>query len=329
MSRTTLRSALSLLEQEGVVTPAKTGRGRLVSKDGLQQSPLARSILILDPQFSELHASPTELCCVRQCAIQTIHALGLHAIVLQQNLCEGQHLARLIEERPLGLLVLSPMTDSLDIIESFLAARVPVACFADECGVTEAPSVGIDHRAGAASLTNWLLNRGRSRILPCWVFEEGEQQPLWLNDRTEGYRTALQEHGIAPLDPVQCKLVASRNDDAPSAFTKNARMLAGHLVEYLTNGESVDAIMAVSDQVAYTVAAACRIFNMEPNDDVEIVGFGNLRSVCREREWEPAGPVASVDLTPRVVAKELVDLVLHPPRECKDAKVIPKLVFFN
>ena len=53
--------------------------------------------------------------------------------------------------------------------------------------------------------------------------------------------------------------------------------------------------MAASDGMIGFFSAALRMHGKEPNKDVWLVGYDNMWDDLEFRQWEPLGPVATVD----------------------------------
>lgn len=328
VSRTTLRAALAQLEEERLIEPTRYGRGRVVSASVFRSKGLlARTIVLIDPSLDEDESYVEEHGCqrqIREYASRVVHGLGLHSMMLNTRSCEELEIRELVEQAPHGVLLLGPMQSRQNLVENFLQHRVPVACYSDAWESKDVSSVHVDHRAGAAEITRWLLDRGHSRILPCWILEPAEE-PKWLTERAAGYKATVEGKGVAAMQPVECRvpnIAPTSRDD----FEMEARLIAGHLVEYLGSADPIDAIMATSDRAAIAIAAACRIFGKEPNQDIQIVGFGNSWAQCPENEWERQRPVASVEWPVRQIADELIDLVMNPPEQARSRVIPPRVV---
>jgi LacI family transcriptional regulator len=124
----------------------------------------------------------------------------------------------------------------------------------------DVPSVGATNWAGGIAATEHLLRLGHRRI----GMISGPEQYLCSRARTDGYRHALQQHGL-PYDP---RLV--RWGD----FRHEGGYQFGH--ELLSGAARPTAIFAGSDQQALGVYEAARQLGLSVPRDVSIVGFDDL-----------------------------------------------------
>jgi LacI family transcriptional regulator len=122
------------------------------------------------------------------------------------------------------------------------------------------PSVGATNWAGGIAATEHLLRLGHRRV----GMVSGPEEYLCSRARTDGYRHALQRHGI----PYDAQLV--RWGD----FRHEGGYRFGH--ELLSGADRPTAIFAGSDQQALGVYEAARQLGLSVPRDVSIVGFDDL-----------------------------------------------------
>lgn len=73
-------------------------------------------------------------------------------------------------------------------------------------------TVRSDHRGGGRLVTEWVLrDKGCRRPLPYRrvksVAQSNGQPPIWWQLRLAGYRDAMTDHGLSPLDPLEIDAV--------------------------------------------------------------------------------------------------------------------------
>lgn len=122
------------------------------------------------------------------------------------------------------------------------------------------PSVGATNWAGGIAATEHLLRLGHRRIGAI----SGPEKYLCSRARTDGYRHALQEHGI-PYDPELVRWGDFRHE---GGYGFGYELLSGH--------DRPTAIFAGSDQQALGVYEAARQLGFSVPRDVSIVGFDDL-----------------------------------------------------
>jgi DNA-binding LacI/PurR family transcriptional regulator len=125
----------------------------------------------------------------------------------------------------------------------------------------EVPSVSADNRGGARELTEYLLDRGHTRIafiaaLTAW--------PM-IEDRHSGYLDALRARGIDPARELQ--LFRGRWDPQSGEEMANA---------LLALAEPPSAIIAGNDLLALGVMRAVRAAGLTIPDDVAVTGFNDF-----------------------------------------------------
>lgn len=200
---------------------------------------------------------------------------------------------------------------------------IPVSAYADLIDAPDCDTVASDHYRGAYELTRWLLDHGRRTIVPVW--EEAARNEPWLQQRYNGYAAAMIAGEAWPAEPVWVPSMPHTRDDA-DAFESAARMLAGHLVELFRENACPDALMVVSDRLAYGVAAACRLFGKVPHRDVWLTGYDNYWQDCCERLLEPCGPQVTIDKRNEAIGRELVHLVLERAEMENGGKPVHRMI---
>jgi LacI family transcriptional regulator len=135
---------------------------------------------------------------------------------------------------------------SLPLIVTGRRVKAPGLCALD-----------FDNHEGGRLATRHLLELGHRRI----AFVAGDPKHPDGNERQRGYRTALDEAGVA-FDPG---LVV------PGAFTEYSGLLAAERL--LESRTPFTAIFAANDQMAFGAMVALNAFGRRVPDDVSIVGF--------------------------------------------------------
>jgi DNA-binding LacI/PurR family transcriptional regulator len=189
---------------------------------------------------------------------------------------------------------------------------IPVVAASDDPLWSRCDRVISDHEAGAFALTSWLLEQGKRRILRIWP--EQKSVPYWLQARNKGFERALATAGLQPMPamfaPPSRAVLGLVEDEDRAVFSSDVRLLGGYLIEYLSGSNpKIDAIMAASDSASYLASAACRLFGLEPNKDVWVVGYDNFWEEERVRRFEPSAPIATVEKKNHLIGQSMVDLL--------------------
>ncbi len=326
VSRTTVRLALEDLEKQGMIY--SHSRRRIVNGTIKPQKTFlsdAIALIMESPaqhEFSEKMHNIWHINFIHAGAVHAVRMAGFDALTVHPKRIAGDLLHRLIMERPGGAIVLCGVVQDQSgehIGRAFREGNIPFVIYGDMGLARDNPhfaaeidSVASDHEAGAYALTKWLLSQGRKRILRFWqlpISGPSEVQP-WLGHRNAGYERAMREAGLEPLPAVEIFDPGYHNfDNTEEEFKLQSRLMAGYLVEHLHGPRAVDAIMAPSDAIIGHLCAALRVHRKQPNRDVLLVGYDNMWDDMETRQWEPMGPVATVDKKNLAVGAELMALL--------------------
>jgi len=333
VSRTTIRNALASLKSAGYLK-ARKGRGLVVAREvGGDDSLISHTVLFLTsiPTRPEQHRMSGWIEAVEIGAIEAVAEEGWHALKLHAGRLD-ECIDRLAASRPPGLIVTHDVTDNergAEFVARLHAQGIPLVANGDWPTIARYDRVVPDHEAGAYLLTRWLIEHGRRRILRLWSADEHD---YWVVARNAGHERAMREAGIEALPPVWVKGLFRGEVRGRDEFDVKMRLFAGHLVDWLRDGDSVDAIMATTDPDVFPIAAACRRLGKVPNEDVALVGYDNNWRTCRERPYEASGPLATVDkqnhAAGRSMARMLLDRIAgklgaEPVRALVPPEVVP------
>ncbi len=317
VDRGTVARAMKSLESEGLIrrtsrmthivsATAPMAASAAASRNGL----LADAIAVLTIRETSLlgHRRPGWVEYITLGAMQAIQGSGHSAIAVHPSKLDEAGLADLAAGAPLGVVLTDLLTESGEdaILRGLRKASVPLVVCGDAAAWRDYDRVSSDQEAGCHDLTAWLVSRGHRRILPLW---HGLSRHYWLPQRLRGYRRAMREAGLVPLEPVEGPRSPQRCD-AAAAFQAGARFLAGYLIEHLRGETPVDAILTASDGEVAFVSAACRLFGKTPGSDVAVAGYDHYWADCPERRFEPSPPAASVDKRNSTIGAELVALLI-------------------
>lgn len=121
-------------------------------------------------------------------------------------------------------------------------------------------NVESDDLQGSYAITQHLLSLGHKRI----AFLSGPLAAPWTQERLEGYRRALRDHGIEPDDHLVFQ--AGRTVEEGMNAT----------VQMITEKPDATAVQAVNDLVAVGCQRILLRQGLRIPSDVSVAGFGNL-----------------------------------------------------
>ncbi len=262
-SRQTVRKALSLLEEEGLIVRVR-GSGTWLSADGHGRTGKVAVIMscpeeYLYPQLlrdieAELSPSGYEL---------EKYASG------NRILRERELLQRLLKNPPAGILLEGAKTalpsPNLDLLEQLGKKGIPIVWLhAPLPAPADAPFVLDDNEGGARILVRHLLEKGHQRI--AGIFKSDDRQGA---ERYGGYVSELLEDGL-PV-PEECILWYTTED--------RERLMNGQyawLDRFVhTQLSDCTAVVCYNDEIAYALIRTLLSAGYRVPEDCAVVSFDN------------------------------------------------------
>ncbi len=189
-------------------------------------------------------------------------AAGYSTIVCQTNEDEGRErkqIQTLLDSRVDGLLIsISKTTTHIDHLQELVDNDTPVVFFDRVCDNIESHRVITDDFEGARIATHHLINMGCRRI----AHLTGAPSLQISKGRLDGYKTALQEAGIA-IDEniiIEC--------DSPERIPEVEDKIT-------TIAAEIDGIFAINDDTAISVMRLLMHNGYRVPDDIQVIGFGD------------------------------------------------------
>jgi DNA-binding LacI/PurR family transcriptional regulator len=310
VSRDTVRAALAELVEQGWIEPGKGSRRR-VSR-GHRDGVLSNCIGILsaaDSQVFDADKPWVEDRYVMALAAATLEQQGHHIITVSMPALLRSQNDRIMQGDLRAFVVAANMCDQ-PVVGRILAnmdqAGSPVVLYGRTDGQDQRPAVFSDHYAGGRSLTAWLLARGRRRIACAWMRTMSKS---WMDDRYAGYAAAMHEAGLEAMPLIDIPKIPD-GEGGQQIFDHQSKVAAGYLAEHLRAGSGIDALLALNDPQAISLAAACRRLGCQPNADVWLAGYDNSWRYAKEWSFEGTGPMVTVDKDNAGMARRLAELVL-------------------
>jgi len=165
--------------------------------------------------------------------------------------------ARVLADRPDGVILPPPFCDVPEIVERLLSAGIATVVLATGAPAAGAYGVTIDDALAAAEMTRHLLGLGHRRI----GFIGGAANQTASARRLEGYRLALREAGL----PADEALVAQGDFSYRSGLVAAGQLLAV--------SPRPTAIFASNDDMAAAAVAAAHRLHLEVPGDLSVCGF--------------------------------------------------------
>ncbi len=182
-----------------------------------------------------------------------------------------------------------------------VAKRVPMVLIDRMVPGIEADFVGVDNRGAMYEATAHLLSRGHRRI----AYITRAEPINTVQDRLEGYRRALRDHGGAGVAEMVLTATASTEPEW------RANWPVFDVMFRLPPPERPTAALCVNDYVAANVASRLTALGLRIPEDVALAGFDNIVQVLPNGEGltTVAQPFEEIG---RTAARTLLWRMNHP-----------------
>lgn len=271
ISRSTIRQALNNAETQGLIERVP-GKGTFVARSptGKQSSHLIGYITCDSFRYlqSQLVGGAESM----------FSAKGYRVVFCNSNRDvdeENRLLEQLVLEDKVGGILIWPVLHDDPSRRLFHLAHqdlVPMVLVDRTFDGLSCDYVTSDNYAGARAAVEHLLELGHRRIA---FLSRPILQLLTITERLRGYREALRDAGIAPLEPW---LVGSAGQEMEIVFTLQsysevASQEIEQIAQYLQAPQRATAIFAMNDMMAMQAMKAIRLAGLRVPEDISLVGF--------------------------------------------------------
>lgn len=232
--------------------------------------------------------------------------LRRHRYHLQFAMVEDEALPPLIKENRVDGLLLVGCDLPTSLIRTLKERRIPLVLV--DHHLPGIDSVFTDNVGGAFQATSHLIRLGHRRI----AFVTETLDNLSFRERFEGYRQALEAHGL-PFDP---DLVAEGERGFEGGFVAMRRLL---------ERTRPTAVVAANDPTAASAMRAIRAHGLRIPEDIAIVGFDDdPLAVHTEPPLTTMRVFRSKMAT--LAAARLLDLIKHPEQPAIHIRIETELI---
>jgi DNA-binding LacI/PurR family transcriptional regulator len=188
------------------------------------------------------------------------------------------------------IISLSRETTNIEHLERLQRRNIPIVFFDRYSDQLQAPRVIVDNREAAHKCVKHLTENGYRKI----AYMAGPPNLLISNQRMDGYRVALSEAGLEVRDDY-----ILHNDYLPETTRSNITSL-------LQLSDIPDALLCVSDRIAFTAIHTLKISGKRVPQDVGVVSFNDdpMCSLFTPTLTSIAQPIEDI-------AKQTVRQLLH------------------
>lgn len=193
-----------------------------------------------------------------------------------------------------GIIVAASLIDD-PLLPHLIDANMPFILIGQPWQHPDVHYIDVDNLVGANTAVSHLIQQGRRRI----ALITGRQDMLASIHRKQGYRNALQKHGL-PLDE---SLIANGDFEPETAYQAMQTLLF----------HQPDAVFAASDAMALSAIQAVKEAGLRVPEDIAVVGYDDL----------PAGQTAVPPLTTirqpigrigALATHTLIDIINNPQK---------------
>lgn len=304
----TVRQAIKSLTEDNLVRSVQ-GRGSYVT----EQTARDRRVALVLP-----HLDDTLFVRIAKGAQEALEASGVRSIILDSrgsDVVEGDHI-KTLQVLPLDGALIFPIAHG-DVVEQVVRLKmdgyrfVLVDRYFEDIAL---PCVVVDNYGGGYQSASLLAEKGRRRV--AWL---GESRPTAARQRLDGFRTALNDHGIAcPNALIKFVEVAP---DAPALYHEASRQAVRAAVDELLRDCEFDALVCGNDPTALVALERLQEQGRRVPNDIAVIGFDDIPEAAQS---SPA--LTTVRQPMEEMGREAAKMLLER-METKDAppttKVLP------
>lgn len=262
-SRQTVRKALSLLEQEGLIV-RRHGSGTYISVSGRSRNKRIAVVTTFNDDYIFPHL------------LQDMEAVFSENGYCAECYCtenyvtkERDILLKLLNDPPSGLLLEGSKTalpsPNLDLLRRIMEKGIPLVFLnAGYPELNNVPCIQDDNVAGGVMLTRYLLNKGHKNIAA--IFKSDDMQGI---ERYQGFLSGMRdsEHSVA-----ERSILWYSTDDRDSLISGESDMLERFILHRL---RPCTAVICYNDEIAYYLVHDLVRMQLHIPNDVAVVSFDN------------------------------------------------------
>lgn len=268
VSRTTVRQALSLLENEGVVEK-RHGSGTFYVGGDSEPASDRRGLIGVANFITIEYIYPSIIQGIEDVAAENGYSLVLASG--SKNPAQEYEAVRRIVEQGIKGLIIEPqhsrwIREDHPILKLIESLRIPVVTTHWGSFFKRVSTVTIDDIQAGFQATQYLLSHGHRRI--AYLYKSDAQSGY---DRLTGYRQALER---ADLDPDEA-IILGYDEEMEQANVDQGYFLTREL---LMQSDRPTAIFYFNDFLALQGYRAIREAGLSIPEDISVIGFDNYQS---------------------------------------------------
>ena len=263
VSRQTVRQALALLEQQGLIEQRRGSGSYLCEAD-----PASRRIAVIATSLSD-YIFPSLLKDIQACLAAHGYEVVVHATE-NSLLAERTILQKLLLEPPAGVLIEGCKTalpnPNAELYRQLEQREIPLVFLHGRCReMAQAVCVGDDNAGGGYRLAEHLIRAGHRRI--AGIFKSDDVQGP---ERAGGVLCAMRDAHLFPAD--ECFLWYSSFQHRQIVEQQNDTLFQAFIRDQLRD---CTAVVCYNDEIAFHLIRALQRAGKRVPDDVAVVSFDN------------------------------------------------------
>ena len=302
VSRQTVRRALGLLTEEGVIR-SRQGSGTFAT--GKTDSPAGRQVAVIS-SFLDDYIFPTILHDAQN--VFADHGYSIVVFATENQVSREREILLKLLERPVAAILVEGSKTALpspnsDLYQQLRRSGVPMAFLHGAYGeLAGIPCIADDNYGGGYKLARYLIERGHTRI--GGIFKSDDVQGP---QRYHGSLSAIRDQGLSISDRRFCWY--DTQDRLDMLERPDSQLLRRFLTERLSD---VTAVICYNDEVAFHLIRELLAMGRRVPEDMAVVSFHNSY-------YSQIGPVHITSLwhrhsrMGRVAAEELIHILQGQP----------------
>ena len=296
VSRQTVRHAISVLEEEGIVERFRGSGTYISSKDQVTPKKEKTMQIAVMTTFVQEYIFST---IIRELEAEFSSAEYSLQISVTNNSVEKERfiLKNILKKNTVDGLIAETTKSglpnpNLDIYREIMGQGIPVLFINSSYPQLEAPHVSLNDKMAGKLVTNYLLQCGHQNIAAVFKSDDGQG-----HQRYAGYLEALMEANIRILD----KRVAWLDSQQMSEFEQNADWICRRL-------EGCTACVCYNDVMANKLLAVCRSRGIGVPEDLSVISIDNsdVAAYCEVPLTSAENPIR--DLA-KIAALQMLDMI--------------------